>query len=211
MATTLQNRFESLVNDAVETANSNFGSVIEDVRTTARKAVLANVGLFALAYDHAKSLTSNFDTIVEDAGDRAATLFEEAIERGVKIEGVALDRAEQLRSEANERFGGIESRIKETLGRTNVTVMEEVPVVETVVEAVTDAAVDIKEDVAEAVEEVAKATALPFEGYGDLTAKDVIGQMEEMTSEQLAAIKAYESENANRVTVIREIDRRLAG
>ena len=207
MATTLQNRFETLVNDAVDAANNNFGSVIEDVRTTARKAVLANIGLFALAYDHAKALTSNLDTIVEDAGDRAATLFEEAVERGEKIEGVALDRAEQLRSEANERFGGIESRLKETLGRTKTTVTEEVPVVETVIEAATI----VKEEVVDAVEEVAEMMALPFAGYGDLTAKDVIGQMEEMTSEQSAAINAYESENANRVTVIREIDRRLAG
>ncbi|MGB1250043.1 MAG: hypothetical protein ACPG8W_05375 [Candidatus Promineifilaceae bacterium] len=207
MATTLQNKFETIVNDAVETANANFGPAIEDARTTARKAMLANLGLFALAYDNVKSLTKNFDSFVDDAGERAASLFEEAVERGEKVEGVALDRTEQIRSEAKEHFDSIELRIKETLGRSETVVMEEVPVTENVVEM----AVEAKEAVVEVVEEVIEVVAAPFEGYANLTARDVLGQLEEMTSEQLAAVKAYEEANANRVTIIRDIDRRLAG
>ncbi len=50
----------------------------------------------------------------------------------------------------------------------------------------------------------------PWEGYGSLTAKEINGRLAVESPESLAVARLYESSNRNRVTVIREIDRRLA-
>lgn len=50
----------------------------------------------------------------------------------------------------------------------------------------------------------------PWDGYGKLTAKEVNDRLATATPESLAVARLYESANRNRVTVLREIDRRLA-
>lgn len=50
----------------------------------------------------------------------------------------------------------------------------------------------------------------PWKGYGSLTAKEVNDRLAAASPESLALARLYESANRNRVTVLREIDRRLA-
>lgn len=50
----------------------------------------------------------------------------------------------------------------------------------------------------------------PWDGYDDLTAKDVIAQLADAGAARLAVVRLYESTHRNRVTVLAEIDRRLA-
>ncbi len=50
----------------------------------------------------------------------------------------------------------------------------------------------------------------PWKGYGGLTAKEVNDRLATATPESLAIARLYETANRNRVTVLREIDRRLA-
>lgn len=50
----------------------------------------------------------------------------------------------------------------------------------------------------------------PWQGYGSLTAKEVNDRLAAASPEALAIARLYESANRNRVTVLREIDRRLA-
>ena len=50
----------------------------------------------------------------------------------------------------------------------------------------------------------------PWEGYGQLTAKEVNDRLAAATPESLAVARLYEAANRNRVTVLKEIDRRLA-
>ncbi len=50
----------------------------------------------------------------------------------------------------------------------------------------------------------------PWRGYGSLTAKDVNDRLAAASLESLAVARLYETAHRNRVTVIREIDRRLA-
>ena len=52
--------------------------------------------------------------------------------------------------------------------------------------------------------------AEPWKGYGGLTAKEVNDRLAAASPEALAIARLYESANRNRVTVLREIDRRLA-
>ncbi len=49
----------------------------------------------------------------------------------------------------------------------------------------------------------------PWKGYGSLTAKEVNDRLAAASPEALAVARLYESTNRNRVTVLREIDRRL--
>jgi len=50
----------------------------------------------------------------------------------------------------------------------------------------------------------------PWEGYGSLTAKEVNDRLAAAGPESLAVARLYEAANRNRVTVLREIDRRMA-
>ena len=50
----------------------------------------------------------------------------------------------------------------------------------------------------------------PWNGYGSLTAREIIDRLAAATAETLAVARLYETTHRNRVTVIREIDRRLA-
>lgn len=50
----------------------------------------------------------------------------------------------------------------------------------------------------------------PWKGYGKLTAKEVNDRLATASPEALAIARLYETANRNRVTVLREIDRRLA-
>ena len=49
----------------------------------------------------------------------------------------------------------------------------------------------------------------PWQGYGSLTAKEVNDRLAAASPEALAVARLYESANRNRVTVLREIDRRM--
>ncbi len=49
----------------------------------------------------------------------------------------------------------------------------------------------------------------PWKGYGDLTAKEVNDRLAAASPESLAVARLYEASHRNRVTVLKEIDRRL--
>lgn len=52
--------------------------------------------------------------------------------------------------------------------------------------------------------------AEPWQGYGTLTAKEINDRLATASPESLAVARLYEAAHRNRVTVLREIDRRLA-
>jgi hypothetical protein len=52
--------------------------------------------------------------------------------------------------------------------------------------------------------------AEPWEGYGSLTAKEVNDRLAAASPESLAVARLYETTHRNRVTVLKEIDRRMA-
>lgn len=56
----------------------------------------------------------------------------------------------------------------------------------------------------------ARTARLPIAGYDDLTAKEIIGLLEDLTHDQLERVRAHESGNRNRKTVVAKIDRLLS-
>ena len=53
----------------------------------------------------------------------------------------------------------------------------------------------------------AKTVRLPIAGYDDLTAKEIIGLLEDLTGDQLIRVRDHEAANRNRKTVLAKIDR----
>ncbi|MDH3300199.1 MAG: hypothetical protein OES24_06795 [Acidimicrobiia bacterium] len=52
-----------------------------------------------------------------------------------------------------------------------------------------------------------KTARLPIAGYDDLTAKEIIGLLEDLTQDQLLRVRAHEVAHRNRKTVLAKIDR----
>ncbi len=55
-----------------------------------------------------------------------------------------------------------------------------------------------------------KTTRLPIAGYDDLTAKEIIGLLEDLTHDQLMRVRDHEAATRNRKTVLAKIDRLVA-
>jgi len=62
-------------------------------------------------------------------------------------------------------------------------------------------------EVAEDLEKLAE----PFSGYSDLTVKEIQERLDNLDEEMLRSVRAYEAGTKKRVTLLREIDERLAG
>ncbi|MFP3895418.1 MAG: hypothetical protein ACLFV5_01075 [Anaerolineales bacterium] len=58
-------------------------------------------------------------------------------------------------------------------------------------------------------EDSAEAVTLPIEDYDTLSATDILEHLDDLGSEELDALRAYESDNKGRVTVLTAIDQQL--
>ena len=52
-----------------------------------------------------------------------------------------------------------------------------------------------------------RTARLPIAGYDDLTAKEIIGLLDDLTHDQLVRVRSHEAANRNRKTVLAKIDR----
>ena len=53
----------------------------------------------------------------------------------------------------------------------------------------------------------AEQTTFPIKNYDDLRAKDIVKMLDDLSSDQLATVKAYEQKNRQRKTVLAKLDR----
>jgi hypothetical protein len=200
-----------------------FGNV-ENVREIAHKAVLAYAGLWGMAYDSARYGLENSQELLEKAEKRGEEMEQEFSKWYDRYLDQATDEFSKLRERYGENFEGVKDVVAEnTKGVTEVittntkVVTDKVlstvrpgsngkDVQETVIE-VAEAAKETANATKEAVEEMVKA---PFDGYNDLTAKEVVAKFDGMDDKALEMIRDYETATKNRVTVLRELDERLA-
>ena len=56
---------------------------------------------------------------------------------------------------------------------------------------------------------VRRGTGLPIAGYEDLTAAEVVAELDTLSPEQLRQVRDHERRNANRKTVLSAIERKL--
>ena len=60
-----------------------------------------------------------------------------------------------------------------------------------------------------AEQQVAEETSLPLENYNSLTVKQIMDRLNGLSAEELTALRAYEGRHRKRVTLLRELDRRI--
>lgn len=181
---------------------------VKQLRKVGRKAVLAYAGLWGLAYDEAKAIL-----------ERGKKLVDEAEHRGEEFEETAASEAQKARKEAEERVKKLQKRLEKRIRRTESKTEKQL---ERQVQDVLDRlGIPSRERIEKLNREIdaltkkidqqlAKpAVELPIANYEVLNVKEVVSQLDNLSPAELATIKEYEIAHENRVTVLREIDRRL--
>ncbi|MCB0047225.1 MAG: hypothetical protein H6642_13425 [Caldilineaceae bacterium] len=190
----------------------------EQVRKYAHKAALAYTGLWALAYDSARSGLENSVELLEKAekrGEEVETEFnrqynryyDQATSEFKKLQEryagrIDLEESTNAVTRAvNENAKAVQESLSKALSKVGISDLDAKEIEESVIEvqkAVDDTAGVIKE-----------AMKNPLERYDGLTVQDVIGEMDKMTNQELQEVLAYEKAHKDRVTLIRELEERL--
>ena len=191
-------------NEMVENGQNLVGSSVKRVRNASRKAALAYVGLWGLAYDEAKSWM-----------DYGQELVERAEKRGTKVEEQATDDARRYYKEATKRVrrsteepvqeveAEVETRMEQVLERLGIPTRKQLVELEARLDKLNDKLAQTA-----ATKAVVKAKA-PIDGYEELTVDDVEPLLPTLSPGELKALAAYEEKHKNRVTLLRAIDEQL--
>lgn len=193
-----------------------------DAKNGGHKVVLVGLGTMGMAQD-----------TLQDLYKRTSSWYEKSYERGAEIEKRFRHDADELLTESRKRFEtaetDLEAQVKKVVDRLKVPSQDELKgltknledvegriegfvrnVLKMEPKKVSDVVGEVETKVAATVEATAEAIAqLPFADYAELTAKEINQRMGDMTLSEMRKVLDYESAHENRVTVIREINRRL--
>lgn len=196
---------------------------LRQVREVSRKAILAYAGLWGMAYDEAAAIL-----------EKGKDVLNRAEHRGESLEAAANEQLRKVREEAQSRFNAVEAKVESlqdkvmnragrvedkvefdvevqverVLERLGIPSRERINKLSTEIEALSQK-IDAQLAARTHVVAVEQETALPLANYADLTAREVNALLDGLTMVELLEIKRYEEAHENRVTVVREIDRRL--
>lgn len=173
------------------------------LRTVPGNAVRAYAGFWGLLYDEAQEMVKRSRDVFERAEDRGETLEVDTRERVREVVDKVQRRAEEAEEELQEQMESV-------AGQVNLATREEVAALNIKVDALrrqVDLLLTKLDQVILATQ--AEPEPLPLPGYDELTAKEVVAQLDSLTIPQLVALRDYELANDNRVTVLREIDARV--
>ena len=208
----------------------NAQEAVEDnvkfVQKTGRKVALAYAGLLGLAYDEARAILERGRKLIGEAESRgealeAATLrtvknarhdVEKQVEKQVKMAEKEMGKVQkrlvkQVRRSEAQAENSIDAQVERVLERMGIPSRERIVKLSAEIEALSrkiDQEVVYATPVQTTVETVA-----PLPAYASMTAREIVALLDAMTPLQMAEVKAYEMAHDNRVTVTREIDRRL--
>lgn len=213
----------------------NAQEAVEDnvkfMQKTGRKVVRAYAGLLAMAYDETRAIVQRGRKLVDKAESRgekmeAATLrqvknvrkdVEKQVKKQVKmaekeVEKVQKRVVKQVRRSETKAENSIDAQVERVLERMGIPSRERIVKLSAEIEALSK---KIDQEVVQAavvqptvVQPVVEVVA-PLPAYDSMTAREIVALLDEMTPTQMAEVKAYEMAHDNRVTVTREIDRRL--
>ncbi|QLQ07446.1 MAG: hypothetical protein HZY76_16460 [Anaerolineae bacterium] len=188
-----------------------------DVKSGGHKVVLVGLGTMGMAQD-----------TLQDLYKRTSSWYEKSYERGADIEkrfrhgadGCGLKAASGSSAESD-----LEAQVKKVVDRLKVPSQEDLRgltknlddiegrvegFVRNVLKLETKKVADVVATVETKVEEAVEAVIVPpFEGYADLTAKEVNQRLGDMSLSEMRRVLDFEAAHDNRVTIVREINRRL--
>jgi hypothetical protein len=163
---------------------------VQSAKNMSRKAVLASVGVWGLAYDKAQDLWGTGMSMVDKAEKRGEVLEQDFGKRFNKV---------QEQPQVKKVVGAVEDSY-DVVSKNAKTVVAEV---EKFLAQFQPKAEDAMKDV---VIEVEKVMEVVIPGYDEMAAKDIVAKLPGMPKEKLIEIREYEVKSKNRVTVLREID-----
>lgn len=210
----------------------NAQEAVEDnvkfAQKTSRKVIRAYAGLLGMAYDEARAILKQGRKLVDEAESRgeemeAATLrqvknvrkdVEKQVKKQVKmaekeVEKVQKRVVKQVRRSETKAENSIDAQVERVLERMGIPSRERIVKLSAEIEALSR---KIDQEVVQIVEvpaAVVETQVAPLPSYDTMTAREIVALLDELTPNQMAEVKAYEMAHDNRVTVTREIDRRL--
>jgi len=191
------------------------------VQKTGRKVALAYVGLLGMAYDEARAIVEKGREMVGEAENRGAKMeaaslrqvknARHSVEKQVKnaenrMEKVQKRFAKQLRRSESQAENEVDAQVERVLERLGIPSRDRIVKLSAEIEALSR---KIDQEVVQAGLVKAVEMELPLDGYESMTAREIVALLDGMNADQLVEIKAYEMAHDNRVTIIREIDRRM--
>ena len=185
----------------LRTVQEQVGDNVQQMRNYSYKAAMAYVGLFGMAYDFGKNAMESSTELLDKAEERGEEMVRELNEQLDKYQSQAVDEAKKLRTRVEDQVEGVTKTINpEAIQQNMDKVLTRVGINRS---DVTATVIDVKSDLQEMV--------LPFQGYDELTVKELSEKLSGMGDEALKAVRAYEAGTKNRVTVLRQIDEMLEG
>lgn len=173
----------------------------QQVQTVSNKALLAYIGFWGLGYDFAKEAVE----VGKDLIDKAELRGEEIVR---DLNGQLETYTNQATGEVKKVAGAVNSQVEGVSG----IITDNTKTVEQEVEKILTRVGFSRSDVAATVIEVQEELnelAEPFDGYDELTVKEIVDQFDDMNDEDLLVVRVYEAGTKKRVTILREVDERL--
>lgn len=184
---TLTNRVQNIVGDTTST-------IVE----SPRRLVDASRGALNTTRDEADQLLA-----------RGENLFDKLVERGAEIESAQTNRISRIwhtweargRKQIHRVEHVAEQQMQTVLRTFNVPSMDDINRLDKELDRLNRKLdVQLKEK---------QLAAVPIANYEDLTAKEIIAQLEGMNEAGLKAVEVFESAHGQRKTVLREVENRL--
>jgi hypothetical protein len=179
----------------------------ETLQTKGQELAAQSKELIDLARATGKSYV---DTARSTLETEAKGLLGRVREAEVKGQAVLQDRFARQLAQLRSLEGELRGRAEKIAADVRPQVVERVPALAPVLDRVEELVKTVDGRLQGWLAGAAAHAATPIEGYDDLSAKAVVAELADLDAATLQAVRAYEVANKNRVTVIREIDAKLA-
>ena len=174
----------------------------QQVKSASYRATLTYLGIWGLGYDFAKEMVETGKDLLDKAELRGEEMVRDLNAQADKYSEQATDEAKKVASLVSEQVDSVssivvyntkslEGEVEKVLARVGFDRSE-----------VTATIIEVSEDLEKLAE--------PFSGYSELTVKEIEEQLDGMDEEELLSVRAYEAGTKKRVTLLRDIDERLA-
>ena len=174
----------------------------QQVQTLGYRATMAYIGLWGLGYDFAKEMVESGKDLMDKAELRGEEMVRELNAQLDKASEQATGEAKKVVSMVNEQVDGVSSVVSDNTKTLEQEVEKVLAKVGFSRGEVTATVIEVAEDLEELAE--------PFTGYAEMTVKDILDKVDGMNEDELRSVRAYEAGTKKRVTVLRDIDERLA-
>jgi hypothetical protein len=163
---------------------------VQSAKNMGRKAVLASVGVWGLAYDKAQDFWGAGMGLVDKAEKRGEVLEQDFGARFNKMQ--EQPQVKKVVDVVDTGYDTVSKNAKTVVAEVEKFLAQFQPKAE---EAMKDVAIEVE-----------KAMEAVIPGYDEMAAKDIVVKLPGMPKEKLVEIREYEVKGKNRVTVLREID-----